>query len=146
MKLIFCVHVAVTGLMTGIIWFVQMVHYPLFAAVGALAFAQYESLHRTATSLLVGPLMLVELGTGVLLLFGKPAGLPVWVPWTGLVLLGCIWGSTFFIQVPLHDQLLNGQEGIAIRRLVSSNWIRTIAWSLRLGVLMWGIWYIFPSR
>lgn len=146
MKLIFLLHVAATGLMAGVIWFVQMEHYPLFGAVGAEAFPQYEVMHRSATGLLVAPLMLLELGTGLWLLWQAPTGLPTWIPWVGIALLGLIWASTFWVQVPLHDKLLGQQSGEAIQRLVQSNWIRTIAWTLRMGCLGWGIFALIAGR
>ena len=39
------VHVVATLVMTGLIWFVQIVHYPLMAKVGRADFAEYERLH-----------------------------------------------------------------------------------------------------
>ena len=35
------------------------------------------------------------------------------------------------LQMPLHDRILKGPDTHAQRRLVSTNWIRTVAWSLR---------------
>ena len=37
--------------MTGVIWFVQIVHYPLFANVSRSAFAEYERRHANLTEL-----------------------------------------------------------------------------------------------
>ena len=53
-------HVAATAAMTGLIWFVQLVHYPLFARVGVADFTAYEREHVRRTGLLVAPLMLLE--------------------------------------------------------------------------------------
>jgi hypothetical protein len=39
------VHLAATAAMVGLIWFVQVVHYPLFASVGADEFVAYENAH-----------------------------------------------------------------------------------------------------
>ena len=46
-----------TAAMVGLVWFVRVVHHPLFAAVGSGGFAQYEQLHQRRTSLAVGPSM-----------------------------------------------------------------------------------------
>ena len=54
------VHAAATWFMTGLIWFVQIVHYPLFAKVGALAFKEYEHDHQRKTTWVVAPVMLIE--------------------------------------------------------------------------------------
>jgi hypothetical protein len=42
-----------------------------------------------------------------------------------------IWLSTFLLQVPIHKKLRSGKEDSHIKRLVATNWIRTIAWSLK---------------
>ena len=65
--------------MTGLIWFVQVVHYPLFAKVGSEAFSLYESLHTQKTGLVVGPVMLVEvLATFLWILIGMDMSEMIW--------------------------------------------------------------------
>jgi len=51
----------------------------------------------------------------------------IWLLPLGLVLL--IWLSTFLIQVPIHNQLGIGKDSFLIKRLVQTNWIRTILWT-----------------
>ena len=51
-------------------------------------------------------------------------------------LVAIIWVSTALIQVPCHNRLVDGFHQPSHRRLVDSNWIRTIAWSLRGGVVV----------
>jgi hypothetical protein len=43
-----------------------------------------------------------------------------------------IWLSTFVLQVPIHKHLQIGKEDACIKRLVATNWVRTIAWSLKI--------------
>jgi hypothetical protein len=50
-------------------------------------------------------------------------------------LLGVVWLSTFTLQVPAHRALLQGWSEPVHRRLVLTNWIRTVAWTLRAGIL-----------
>ena len=132
-----------TAMMTGIIWFVQIVHYPLFLRVPTEGFVAYEQSHTIRTGFVVAPLMLFELGTSIALLLlpialgGK---LPIAIGLTPLYLcsFGClvlIWASTFLIQVPLHHLLEQRPDAKAMEFLVSTNWIRTILWSIRLGLL-----------
>ena len=52
-------------LMTGIIWMVQIVHYPLFKNVGEGQFIRYQSRHTKLISYVVGPTMTVELVTAL---------------------------------------------------------------------------------
>lgn len=136
--LILFAHLAATFVMVGVIWFVQVVHYPLFARVSDASFVEYEARHVQATGFVVGPPMLLEAATVVWLVAAPPSGLPVWAPWLGALMLAVIWISTALLQVPAHERLQRGFDALAHQRLVSTNWIRTILWSAR-GVLAIGI-------
>jgi hypothetical protein len=127
------IHAAATLFMVGVIWFVQVVHYPLFDAVGREEFSRYESRHQQLVTLVVGPTMLIEALTAVLLI--RWGVQPVWITWSGLGLLVVIWASTAFLQVPCHEQLNQSFVASTHTFLVVSNWVRTVAWSLR-GVLV----------
>ena len=129
-------HAFSTLSLVGLIWTIQLVHYPLFLRVPREQFGAYEGEHMRRITWLVGPLMLAEAVTAVLLLVKLPAdsGAPV-----GLALLFVIWLSTATIQGPLHAQLAKGGfDEAKIRRLVRSNWIRTVCWTTR-GVLALGM-------
>ncbi len=135
--LVLLTHLATTFYMVGLIWFVQRVHYPLFEAVGTTRFAGYEKLHVQRTNPVVGPPMLLEFGTGLALVAWPPPQVPAALPWLGLALLAAIWVSTALLQVPRHRDLARGFSSVAHRRLVTSNWIRTAAWSVRGGLVLW---------
>ncbi len=134
---ILSIHVAATLFMTGLIWFVQIVHYPLLARVGREGFVEYEAAHARLTTLVVGPIMLLEAATGVLVVLAPPAELPSWSVWSGAGLILVIWTSTAFLQVPQHRMLTAGFDCAAHRRLVSSNWLRTAAWTARACLVSW---------
>ena len=51
----------------------------------------------------------------------------------GLVLAG-VHLSTITLQVPAHGRLEHGWDPVVANRLVRTNWIRTIGWTIR-GVL-----------
>lgn len=125
-------HAGATWFMAGLIWFVQIVHYPLMGAVHAEAFREYEIAHQRRTTWVVGPVMLLEASCAVLL-FWVPHGEFTSTPLrsVGLALLSIIWVSTFVVQVPLHAKLAVGFDRSAWRQLVVSNWLRTFAWSVR---------------
>ncbi len=134
---VFVVHLAATLFMTGLIWFVQVVHYPLFAQVGAAGFAAYEAAHTARTTLVVAPAMLVEAATAVLLLAVRPACAPGWALWAGAGLAAVNWFSTALLQVPRHEILAAGFDAEAHRFLVASNWVRTAAWTARAMLVLW---------
>jgi hypothetical protein len=135
MILVLLLHVAATWTMVGLIWFVQIVHYPLYAQVGTEAFAAYETAHTRLTTWVVGPPMLVEVITACMLVLVKPEGIPASYVWSGVLLITIIWASTAFLQVPQHEILTHSFTPDAYRTLVTTNWIRTVAWTLR-GVLV----------
>ena len=136
-RLLLLSHVAATWHMTGVIWFVQIVHYPLFAATGTEGFSAYERRHTSLTTWVVAPPMLVEAATAVLLIWLRPPGVLTWQLWAGVILVAVIWLSTALLQVPCHQLLTNGFDAVVHQRLVSTNWIRTVAWSLRGLLVLW---------
>jgi hypothetical protein len=129
--LLLSVHLLATAAMVGLIWFVQVVHYPLFAAVGPDEFVAYEQAHQRRTAYVVGPPMAVEGVTALVLLVAAPDGVGPLLPWLGAVLLAVIHSSTVFLQVPAHAALAQSPDGRTIDRLVRTNWIRTIGWTAR---------------
>jgi hypothetical protein len=136
-KLILLSNVAATLYMVGLIWCVQIVHYPLFAQVGTEGFAAYEAAHSRLITLVVGLPMLVELVTAGLLLFFRSPAIGLAETSVGVVLVLVIWLSTISLQVPQHAILSSGFDTTAHQLLVNSNWIRTIAWSVRGALVLW---------
>jgi len=126
------VHLATCAYMTGVIWFVQLVQYPMLHLASG---DQQEAGHREYTrrmTAVVMPVMLMEfLLQGLWLTRDGSAQ-----AWTGSGLLLAVWLSTFFLQVPCHRKLSQKFEPAVQKRLVLSNWIRTAGWSLRTILLV----------
>lgn len=125
-------HAGATWFMVGLIWFVQVVHYPLMGAVPTSVFSEYAAAHQRRTTWVVGPMMLLEAGSALLLVVvphGQVAGAAT--SWTGLGTLAFIWVSTFAVQVPLHAKLAMGFDKVVWQRLVTTNWLRTVGWTVR---------------
>ncbi|MCA9039870.1 MAG: hypothetical protein KDA65_05920 [Planctomycetaceae bacterium] len=135
MILLWLLHFSMTLFMTGVIWFVQLVHYPLFSEVGPHEFRDYTRLNQMRTSVVVIPAMLCELVTGVLLLSLPATLVPRSFLVVNMVLLVLIWLSTFLLQVPCHSQLLSGYSPKVVGRLVMTNWLRTAGWTARAVLL-----------
>jgi len=151
--LLFLIQLLATAMMTGIIWFVQIVHYPLFRKIPPDGFTAYEQSHTARTGWVVAPLMLLELGSAASLYLPLlfPRFLPQFLPGlnggalpplainplylSALACLILIWASTFLLQVPLHVILEQHPDIHSMDRLVTTNWIRTLLWTLRLGLL-----------
>jgi len=127
-------HLVATTVMTGVIWFVQVVHYPLFAAVGVAESPSYAVENQRRTSFVVGAPMAVEGVSALWIVGAPPEGLSrVW-PFVGLVVLGVVLASTVLLQVPQHAALAEAFDGSRVRRLVRSNWVRTVGWSARCAI------------
>ena len=137
MNYVLLAHLAATLFMLGVVWFVQVVHYPLFSRVGPEQFSVYSKAHSRLTTYVVGPPMLVEAATALLLVLHRPEGVPLATALIGLALVVIMWLSTALLQVPRYTILASGFDRRAWSSLVLSNWIRTLAWSARGGLVLW---------
>ena len=131
---------ATSCFLMGLIWIVQVVHYPLMSRVSAERFVEYERLHAAWITPVVGPAMLLEAAIAGWLIVQRPPTIPAWSAWLGAALVALIWGVTFLISVPCHAALSGGFDASAHDRLVSTNWIRTIAWTARAALSVWMLW------
>jgi hypothetical protein len=120
-------NLSVSWALLVLIWLVQVIIYPGFHRIAADDFIDYHRWYVARISLIVTPLMLAEAVLTVMWLW--VAGTPAAVISAALVLV--VWLSTFLLQVPIHNRLKYGKDRILIRRLVATNWIRTVGWSLK---------------
>jgi hypothetical protein len=137
MRIALLAQLATTLPLVGLIWMVQVVAYPLFARAGAAGFPGYHAAHSAWIGLVVGPLMVGELLAAGLFLLERPAFVPGWLPWAGVTLVLAAWATTAFVSVPMHGVLARGFDAHAHAVLVSTNWIRTAAWTARGAMLLW---------
>jgi len=142
MKFILLLAFSITCFNTGLIWIVQLVHYPGFLKIGESGYAAYQAFHMRSITWIVAPSMLVEAATAGLLLFfirDLPFA-PLY--FISLLVLLMIWINTAVFAVPAHNKLLSGYDSEAINHLVNVNWWRTVGWTLRsimLGAILYRI-------
>jgi hypothetical protein len=134
-NMVFYSLLASTAFLTGLIWIVQLVHYPAFVYISSERFLEFHKLHSTNITFVVMPAMLLELALSIYVLYDSQENISLY--WALFLLLVGIWASTFFLQVPLHNRLALGKDEEIISKLVSTNWIRTFLWSLRLAGLLY---------
>jgi hypothetical protein len=134
----FKVQLACSLLMTGLIWLIQLVHYPSFHFVHPERFQEFHLHHSNRITFIVAPLMGLELVTAVLLALERGDSYAWWFNLLGVVL---IWGCTAFLSVPLHNQLANGYDYEKVNALVVTNWARTLIWTMRS---MWILAFATP--
>lgn len=145
LSLLFLLDIAATLYLWGVIWTVQLAHYPLFARVGAAGWAAYHGAHTRQMTAVVLPAMVTELGTSGLLALARPAQLSPGLLWLGFALAVSTWAVTFFVSVPLHDALSRGFDQAAVSRLVATNWLRTAFWTCHVLVLLYQVWRLLPA-
>lgn len=118
--------------MSGVILFVQLVHYPSFLFVDESLYVDFQRDHMKMTSIVVLP-MFIEMGVSlVLVFFTKSASL---LHFFAFLLLLAIWLSTYFLSVPCHNSLKSQKSVLVIKRLVATNWPRAMLWPLRVILL-----------
>ena len=124
------IQLVATAAMTGIIWLVQLVHYPMFAGIDQPSFLQWHEFHSRRITYIVAPLMLAELVLSAYLSYELTSAAQFSVFFLALM----VWASTFFLSVPLHNRLGQKHESTLIEALIKTNWPRTIAYSLKLAL------------
>ncbi len=110
-----------------LIWLVQVVIYPTFASIDRDRFVRWHAGYTRAVTWVVAPLMFTQVAILGWLAVSRPS------PRVGLasVTVAVAWIATFTLSVPAHDKLqANGLDGDVVVRLVATNWIRTVAWTL----------------
>lgn len=111
----------------GLIWTIQLVHYPSFRYVSNSKFTEFTTFHARSISFIVLPLMIIELVVAIGLSFLLQDSFS----YIKLALVLCIWGSTFALSVPRHNQLQKRRDEKVIESLILTNWPRTILWSVK---------------
>ena len=129
MDLLFFLNVISAFLLTGVIWTIQIVHYPSFHYIDKMSFTNFHHFHERRISIIVMPLMLIELTTSTALYINNMSSI---VFALNLLIVLLIWCSTFFVQVPIHSILSEKKDKKLIEKLVNTNWIRTFLWSMRM--------------
>ena len=133
-------HAVATFIVMGTIWFVQLAYYPNLAAVGREAFVAYQREHIRRITAVAWTMLTIELVTGAALAFVRPPSVPAALTIVNAALILSIWWSTWFVQVPLHRVLEQGWDEGAHRRLVGTNWFRTVVYTVRGLLVVYLLW------
>ncbi len=137
MKLLLVVNFALALYLIGLIWTVQVVHYPSFGLVGAAEWAAFHRAHTTRMTWVVMAPMVAELLLGGWLAARGGAVAGGWLGWAAFALVLVAWAHTGLVAVPLHNRLAAGPDAVLVAALVRTNWVRTVAWTLRAAILGW---------
>ena len=137
LRLLLLLNFAAAAYLTGLIWTVQVVHYPSFGLVPKEAWPVFHAAHTRRMGYVVLAPMVLELGLASWLAWAGRSALPGSAGWWSLALVLLVWAVTFFVSVPFHNRLEGGFDYVAIDGLTRTNWLRTLAWTARAGLLGW---------
>jgi hypothetical protein len=136
--LILVLQFGASAFMAGVIWLVQLAHYPLFAVVAGGRSQERFLANQWRTAAVVLPPMLLEGVSATVLVFAPPPRIGWLAAIVGLGLVAILWLSTALVQMPLHARLrADGNDPVTIARLVSTNWLRTAGWTARAVLAGW---------
>ncbi len=121
--------------MVGVIWFDQVVHYPLFEKVGAKKKLALCSEALAPDGLRRGSTDARRDRDGAPSRLPQPEGVPLAAALVGLVLVALNWTAIYLLQVPRHTTVGSGFDEGAHRGLVLSNRVR-IAVPTRGGLVL----------
>ena len=123
-------HLIATSVMVGVIWVIQLVHYPSFHFIELKQYTDFQRFHMSRISYVVIPAMFTELFTLILIVISmdKIDNLVL----ASAILLIFIWLMTAVFFSGVHQRLTLGYEQAVVDKLVKLNWGRTLLWTLRL--------------
>ena len=124
------IHLIATSIMVGVIWVVQLVHYPSFHFIELKQYTTFQRFHMSRISFVVMPAMLTELFTLILFIISMDP-IDTLVTVSGLLLI-LIWLMTAVFFSGIHQKLTLGYDKTVVDKLVKLNWGRTLMWTLRL--------------
>lgn len=114
--------------MAGVSWFVGVVHYPLFAGVGAAGWTDYHRRHSDRTTLVVVLPMVVELASAVWIAVALPAGVDAATAVAALAVAILTWVLTA-AAARLHGGFGDGLDPRGHRVLLRVHHARTSLWT-----------------
>lgn len=126
------VHIIVTSMLVAIIWIIQVLHYPTFRFIDSDKEMEFHRFHTFSISPIVAPLMVLELVIVSLNIYLDLSTFTLGL----FTLVIIIWLSTFLIQVPIHKRLSIKYKITLVNRLIRTNWIRTICWTVKLLIMI----------
>ena len=131
-ELLLKVNLLSTSVMVGVIWIIQLLHYPSFHFINEKNYIEFQHFHMQRISFIVVPVMLIELASALLIAYFFESSLTIIL----LAFVLGIWAITFIFFTNMHQKLTNGYDHSIVDRLVKINWSRTALWSLRLIILL----------
>ena len=125
------IHSLVDFGMCVVLWLVQLVIYPSFLRIEPSELLAWHRAYTFRVSFVILPLMLGQLVLAILSVLEGPSILE----WLAFALVLACWILTFFVSASLHRKIEQNDTTKETRqKLITTNWPRTILWSLVFGL------------
>jgi hypothetical protein len=129
MLLLAIVRLVFTSALAAVIWFAQLVHYPLYREVPESAFAAYHRRHLRRARLTLALPIAVETVTAIALVRTVPRGDARILAWLGLCLLVLGLALTATLLERSYRRLTYRFEQSSLGSLLRWNLLRAVIWS-----------------
>lgn len=122
---------AIDAAMATLIWLVQLIIYPSFRTQQQDGFRTWHRGYTRTIGFIVGPLILAQVGVHAADLWVDAD--PMAMVQAAALAVALLVTAT--VSVPCHRALSSrGKDAGVIDRLVATNWVRTVAWTVVLAV------------
>ena len=129
---IFYTHLLLCIGVTAILWFMQIVHYPLLPYVDAGKWTQFSEKRRMFTTMVIYPLMAFEALTGIALILIATQSKTYGLLATSIVLLIALLIYTLAYLNPQFKKINSPDDVANQQRFLKLHWVRTIGWTIRV--------------
>ncbi|MBC7828414.1 MAG: hypothetical protein H7122_11760 [Chitinophagaceae bacterium] len=127
----------------GIIDSFALYHSWLF--VGANEFAAiHQAGGQRIVLFFVFPMVILTIIT-ILLFWYRPQVIPKHLLWYAFACQLISWLSSAFIQIPIQLQLDQGKDEVLLSRLITTDWIRIIAWVIYIVIVVQMFTFLFSG-
>jgi hypothetical protein len=109
-----------------VVWLAQAIMYPSLAHIEENVFVEWHQTYSTRIAFFVIPLLCGQaIIVGIMIYYGGS-----FLTLLSAAMIALCWASTFGLSVPCHARLQRfGKDLTVIRKLVRTNFIRTILWT-----------------
>ncbi len=132
MEILFYIYLFCNIFMIGISLITQFVTYPSFQSINPEIFSNFHKIYAQKMLFIVGPIMTIEFLSVVVLLFIN-IDFHFMVQFIFVFL---IWILTFFLIVPIHNELEKHYDKSLNNKLIKLNGYRTFLWFVKFIFLL----------
>lgn len=121
---------------TVLMWFMQIVHYPLMSYTDPAKWEAFSEKRRMLTMMITYPLMAFEVLTGftLLVIATQSKTYPLFA--TSLLILVCLIIYTFMYLNPHLKKMTGPNDSQNHQRFLKLHWVRTIGWTVRFLLML----------